>query len=409
MSCAIDTNGAVWCWGSGYLGDGSSTSNTPVAVTGSGVYSSIAVRSGNTCAIDGQHQVWCWGTILSGLTPTAIPDVPDLHVVATGEYHTCGLSTAGRVTCWGERFQGQCGVGGDRFGSMDPQEAGGWCYFRKIASNDWTTCAIDLHNKTFCWGQLPGTVGSIYTKKWTEVPGNHRFTEISLGNDRVCAIDESQQAWCWGSGALGNGTNDTTEFPVAVTGGHLFERISAGGLNNTCAVDTEQRAWCWGTVPTLLGGEYYSQVSAGHMHSCAIDLYDNGLCWGENIFGQIGDGAYGILRQVPAPVVGGHLFSYIDTTSYFSCALDLNGQAWCWGDNYGGRLGLGPDYEEPYYTTPMAVIGDHVFEQLSMPSSSMEHYACALDDQSDLWCWGNSPFHSNDFTPFLVERSIFSM
>jgi hypothetical protein len=63
-TCAIKTNGSLWCWGYnwyGQLGDGTNTSrNTPVQIISSGV-SYVAAGGRHTCAIKQDGSLWCWG------------------------------------------------------------------------------------------------------------------------------------------------------------------------------------------------------------------------------------------------------------------------------------------------------------------------------------------------------------
>ena len=59
-SCALDTTGSAWCWGSGGLGNGAATSQVPVQVLGGLTYSSLAAGGGFTCGVSG-NGAWCWG------------------------------------------------------------------------------------------------------------------------------------------------------------------------------------------------------------------------------------------------------------------------------------------------------------------------------------------------------------
>ncbi len=59
-TCTLDTSGAAWCWGTGGLGSGSTSSVTPVQVLGGLRYSTLAAGNGFTCGISGAG-AWCWG------------------------------------------------------------------------------------------------------------------------------------------------------------------------------------------------------------------------------------------------------------------------------------------------------------------------------------------------------------
>ena len=64
------------------------------------------------------------------------------------------------------------------------------------------------------------------------------FSVVSAGTDHGCGLDEAGEAWCWGDnthGQLGNGTLVSTNAPVRVAGGRVFNEISAGD-DSTCAI-----------------------------------------------------------------------------------------------------------------------------------------------------------------------------
>ena len=66
-ACALDDAGAAWCWGrnnEGQLGDGwdsGDLSTLPVEVVGGHTFTDIVVGGQHTCALDGDGAAWCWG------------------------------------------------------------------------------------------------------------------------------------------------------------------------------------------------------------------------------------------------------------------------------------------------------------------------------------------------------------
>lgn len=102
-----------------------------------------------------------------------------------------------------------------------------------------------------------------------------------------------------GSGAfgqLGNGEKQGSSSPVAVSGGHLFQSITAGTWF-TCGIDTSGKAWCFGA--------------------------------GEN--GQLGN-SMTTDAVAPVPVSGAHIFLALDAGADHACGIKADGSTWCFGE-----------------------------------------------------------------------------
>jgi len=75
----------------------------------------------HTCAVASNGTLWCWGANWSGQlgdgtnddknTPTQVGTGTDWESVAAGWYHTCGVKTGGTLWCWGANWFGQLGDG----------------------------------------------------------------------------------------------------------------------------------------------------------------------------------------------------------------------------------------------------------------------------------------------------------
>lgn len=145
-ACALLSGGTVACWGdndTGSLGNGTFTgpqtcsgfpcSTTPVAVTGIGNATDIAVGYGSACALRTSGSIACWGRNEHGELgdgSTAASDVPvgvagisTAGQVTVGEEYGCALLPGGRADCWGDNDSGQLG-NGDTTGSDVPVAVG---------------------------------------------------------------------------------------------------------------------------------------------------------------------------------------------------------------------------------------------------------------------------------------------
>ena len=136
-TCALDANGAAWCWGSnrvGQLGTGShDNATTPAAVAGGKHFTALTAGLEFTCGLDDAAAVWCWGANVTGQlgtgdsTDSAVPAHVPLPVRAlslgSGNNHACVVTEGNRVFCWGEGREGQLG-NGSRTNTRTPTEAG---------------------------------------------------------------------------------------------------------------------------------------------------------------------------------------------------------------------------------------------------------------------------------------------
>jgi alpha-tubulin suppressor-like RCC1 family protein len=355
----------------------------------------ITAGSSHTCALDSGGRAWCWGTDGRGelgqvpfvqgavvTRPSAVTGGRVYTSITAGRTHTCALDTAGKAWCWGAGDL--LGNAGAPFASAPVAVAGDRAY-TSITAGDSHTCALDAAGKAWCWGsdaqgQLgDGGTGPASTTTPLAVAGEHAWSTLSAGSSHTCGLDTAGQAWCWGDdarGQVGDGGGDgepPEDAPVAVSQGGTWATISSGGTH-TCTLDTAGKAWCWGSdwngqigdggtrwdagnceagpswwmrcafspVP-VADDRTYATISAGDAHTCAVGADWTAWCWGANHDGQTGDGSAwpDDIKTAPVAVAGGRGWTTITSGSHHTCGVDTAGRAWCWGTPYDGRLGDG--------------------------------------------------------------------
>jgi hypothetical protein len=133
------------------------------------------------------------------------------------------------------------------------------------------------------------------------------------------------------------------------------------------------------------------------VHACGINGGDRPLCWGEGSQGQLGASDAPLSVQPPLPTAAGVSMATVVTGSTFSCGLDGEGAAFCWGAAYRDGLGTnegntgvscGATTQKPYtcYYVPTRVQGARRFSSLS---AGVAHVCGVLKELPESRCWGS--------------------
>ena len=330
-TCSIRSDGSAWCWGgnnNGQLGDGTTTRRlVPTAVSSmTSDVSALAAGELHTCALKTDGSVWCWGQNTYGqlgdgtttwrFLPTAVDGLASgVTALAAGEYHTCAVKTDGSAWCWGQNDHGQLGDGTTNEPLVPTAVSSLTSGVTLMAAGSMHTCARKTDGSVWCWGEnFHGQVGDNTTIDRlvpTAVSGlGSGVSTLASGSEFNCVIKTDGSVWCWGRGdthQLGNGSGADRLVPTAVTG---------------------------------LGASV-SGVATGDAHACALKSDGSALCWGNNQYGQIGDGTTDH-RSTPTAVSGlASGVSQVAGGRWFTCARKTDGSAWCWGRNDNGVIGDG--------------------------------------------------------------------
>lgn len=148
--------------------------------------------------------------------------------------------------------------------------------------------------------------------------GDKIATRVGAGRAHSCALFDVGEIWCWGdnaSGQLGQGDAAPHAAPVKVIGDHEWQKLSVG-WDHSCAIDVEGRLYCWGRAddgrlghaeggtmaPAQVGARNdWAVISASARTTCGR-AGENAYCWGANEVGQLGVGDT-TPRPTPAEVV----------------------------------------------------------------------------------------------------------
>jgi alpha-tubulin suppressor-like RCC1 family protein len=233
------------------------------------------------------------------------------------------------------------------------------------------------------------------------------FVSLPLGCSTIVGADfdektisgatGSGQGGAGGDGAGAGGRGGGGSCPIGE--GPVTSIVA--GHEHTCALMSDYGVRCWGSnaygqlglgtadasphpqpiaVPCLSG---VKQVAAGKSHTCALNAEGEVFCWGRNHEGQLGTGDFSAYTS-PQKVKMLDPAQEITAGDDFTCArMNLGDTAFCWGAN--GRKQLGSGFPDPSSSIPIGAL----LNNSTVIAAGSEH-ACALHNEGQLACWGKN-------------------
>lgn len=392
--CAIEkTTGTAVCWGDNLYGEMAN----PSATLGSHV----------ACAITSTAT---WGpaapsntTSLTGCKP--IYPVVSMDAVTSGMGYSCGVTTLGVGYCWGNNDDANLGDG-TTVDKLSPTVMAGTNVWKAIEAGNTTSCGIKAADDTaWCWGSGwlgngSGSVTDVATPQ--AVAGGYTWKKLDSSQTVSCGIRTDKTLWCWGAadgaGVFASGTTSTS--PTQVPGGGNWIDIS----NGSWALKEDGTVWYWGNwmwavngsfvnsaTPTKFSDGPYVKIAAqkwsgNEWHACALEPDGDAFCWGWSSNGALGnnDVTSRTWYGTPQAVQGGYKFTDIAVSQDSTCGVRTDGVVMCWGA--GTNTGLGSNVTQR--GVPTAVSGSDTFVSVD---GGQQHICAVLTDKTSK-CWGPSTY-----------------
>jgi fibronectin type 3 domain-containing protein len=141
-----------------------------------------------------------------------------------------------------------------------------------------------------------------------------------------------------------------------------WSNISSPGAGVTCAVSRNGQLWCWGKAEGPRGVSWTA---------------DDGDPW------TSGDGPAAGTPMPPTRVGAASNWTKVEVGFDHACALNSQGQIWCWGDNEYGELGVG------------STNASKVPVRITLPAAEWTDLSIGRDRSCGLrgataWCWGDN-------------------
>jgi alpha-tubulin suppressor-like RCC1 family protein len=326
---------------------------------------SVTAAVDNTCAMMSNGTVYCWGrnenaTLGFGfktspmsavLVPTSVPSLTGIQSLHLASFHSCAIMSDSSVSCWGSNQFGQLGLGANVNESFIPKAVPGLSGASDLDNSVYANCAVIKGGKVMCWGGWSG-------KTPIEVPQLANVTHVELIYQNACAILSDQSVKCWG---------ENTSVPVVMPNLKGVTSLEAG-FAHFCALKLDGKMACWGrniegqlglgttsisvSTPTVVPGiSGIIDIGVNERSSCALVTGGKVLCWGRNALGiadeagsdpgLLGVGSSDKNVLTPKFVLGLNGVVALTKGATHSCVLMPDKSVQCWGANYIGQLGLG--------------------------------------------------------------------
>lgn len=267
---------------------------------------------------------------------------------------------------------------------------------------------------------------------------------LSGGYSHCLALTSEGKVYSWGfgvGGTLGNGSGDTSRFPVEVVmdgalAGKTVVAVAAGS-SHSLALTSDGEIFSWGTgqygqlgngsssytprfVPIAvnmsgaLAGKKVIAIAAGIHHNLALTDDGQVYSWGSNEYGQLG-GTGNSTSNVPIKVtthgdLAGKVVTQIAAGAFHSLILTDDGKMFAWGYNAMGALGDGTGNNA---SSPVAVNASGALAGKNVTAiAAGGHHCLVLTSAGEMYAWGYNETgalgngnNTNSNLPVAVERT----
>ena len=260
VTCAVNTGGAVECWGNNIWG---AAPSSKTATTGS--FIDVSTSGFHTCATRSDGAFQCWGRLQDDDGPTLAtpPSGRSFIGVATGNGNTCAVRDDGVVQCWGLNDVGQAPA----------TWSGTSGTFTAVATNGSRSCGLTTAGVIECVGGTPFTL--------TAATGS--FVKVMVGLVASCGIRTDGVVQCHGP------VPSEFVFPDGTFIDYDVDYASPGvGGAFACGVRPTGEVACFGDnsvgqapVTRIADAGSFTRVETGSQYACALRTDGHIECWGD--------------------------------------------------------------------------------------------------------------------------------
>lgn len=334
------------------------------------------------------------------------------EALAVGQQYNCLLRAENDVVCWGRNNNGQAGVLGEGLDQVnDPAVVELPPGTTEVAVHYEHTCALGSDGTVSCWGRnFAGAVDPTAMEEGQVGPvvvaGVEDAVALRLAYRSSCARLSDDRVACWGSNGFEQLLTEASGPGPHITGPYLEGLVDLQlGQHHGCMWNDVEVA-CWGrnhigqlaapigdsAVPLSIDLPLApAHVAVGNNHACAALVDGSVYCWGDNTYNQISGEKtprYLVPTLLDTPWLGSIV--QLIAQSRTTCARTDDAELWCWGNNFGGYLGIDGALNSESVWPPQRIDAmDELADPVLEVGLGLQHM-CARLDSNEVHCWGNT-------------------
>jgi alpha-tubulin suppressor-like RCC1 family protein len=230
---AVKTDGTLWSWGKGSLGrlgdptlpvGDAANRSSPIQIGALTTWSKTSAGNQHSLALKTNGTLWAWGngvigqigdnTVIRRSSPVQVGAETNWSEIAAGSATSFGITTDGKLYAWGEASSGKLGLN-DAINRSSPVQVGVLTNWSKIASKGTVVHAIKTDGTLWGWGRndVGGAVGDntiINRSSPVQIGSDTDWNKVSAGARVSSAIKTDGTLWSWGRNNIGQAGNDST-------------------------------------------------------------------------------------------------------------------------------------------------------------------------------------------------------
>lgn len=265
----------------------------------------------------------------------------------------CGLNSKGEMSCWGKVGQFPLNID---LGSLNRNSNRRGDLLQGLTASAQQLCAFNR----------AGGINSCWPSSGERPPMSQKFVKVAGGETHMCGITDAGEVKCWGENNF-----KQKEIPQGISDAKQISTLE----NVTCIIDGQSKLKCWGeqvdkvgfdpsNIPSII--DTVNSVSVGPQHICTIDSQQKVLCWGEETDA----------KRVPDDL---NESVFVQAGRFESCAISKQGDLRCWGS---------APRESSYKSAPA------LKNVKSVVVSRFGANFCAIyDEDRKLACWGRETYN----------------